>query len=360
MAETNGTRTIAVTSGKGGVGKTTLSVNLALALAEEGYRSCLFDADLGLANVNVLLGLDVARTLEDALFGETTLQDIRFRDVHGIDIIPGSSGARRMADLDPEQVSALLSSFGDLDGYDFFIMDTSAGIARNVVAFCLAAHDVILVVAPEPASMTDAYALLKILHLNDFQGRVEVVVSRCRSIAAAKTFFDRFRVTVREHLNLKVVLLGVVVQDDRVQDAVRRRQPVLRIHPRTNASRCIRHLAKALVQRPVSGKSPGLSPFWERFIRFVKAPLNLGEEEAGPPQPEQEAATAPGGRPRIHGSGIDLSVQLNAVTHELSLIREALVKMSSNGGEGRKHEPIRLDFDAFLEQRSAITKRNRP
>lgn len=365
MSGSNGVRTIAVTSGKGGVGKTTLSVNLSLALAEAGHRTCLFDADLGLANVNVLLGLDVSRTLEDALFGHASLEDIRFQGVHGIDIIPGSSGIQRMADLDPGKVSDLLRSFEALSAYDFFIMDTAAGIARNVVAFCLAARELILVVAPEPASMTDAYALLKVLHLNGFQGRVEVVVSRCKSIAAAKGFFDGFRKAVREHLGVRTALLGVVVQDRKVQDAVRRRQPVLRIHPRSNASRCIHHIARSLVQRPPSPASSDLNGFWERFIQLVRSPLNLGgpEPEAGRDKPVPAPAPvddAPSGgiRPGCFDS-------ITTIARELGLIRDALTAMASNGARNTtageppafvRGEAIHLDFDRFVLQQRAKTK----
>ncbi len=365
MSGSNGVRTIAVTSGKGGVGKTTLSVNLALALAEAGHRTCLFDADLGLANVNVLLGLDVSRTLEDAFFGNASLEEIRFQGVHGIDIIPGSSGIQRMADLDPGKVSDLLRSFEALSAYDFFIMDTAAGIARNVVAFCLAARELILVVAPEPASMTDAYALLKVLHLNGFEGRVEVVVSRCKTIAAAKGFFAGFRKAVREHLGVRIALLGVVVQDRKVQDAIRRRQPVLRVHPGSNASRCIHHIARSLAQRSPSLASAGLNGFWKRFIHLIRAPLNLGGREQDAGRGEPEPAPGPQGEAPPGAIPDECFDQITAIARELGLIREALTAMASSGtrnpGPGEppdsvRREAIPLDFDRFVLQQRAKTK----
>lgn len=359
------TRTIAITSGKGGVGKTTLSVNLAMALAEKGFRTCLLDADLGLANVNLLLGLDVAKTLEDVLFENIPLQDVMHRDVHGIDIIPGSSGIQRMADLDPGRVHGLLESFGGLRDYDFFLMDTSAGIARNVVAFCLAAQEVVLVVTPEPASMTDAYALLKVLQLNGFPGIVRVVVSRCKDIASAKVFFDRFQKTASDYLSMKVLLLGVVVLDRNVQDSVQRRTPLLAIHPRANAGRCIRHIAKSLAARSPAALDSGLSPFWERFMRLVRAPMDFGDG----------ASDSKSGAPETTETGDDdnpgrivpeLADCVTELTQELRLLREAVEGMavlgsgpsSKAGSAASEGGPIiPLDFDAFAAHYRSSGKR---
>ena len=131
------TRTITITSGKGGVGKTNISVNVALHLASLGYRTCLFDADLGLANINILLGLSPEYNLEDVISDRHSLQDIIIRNYKGIDIIPGSSGVEEMANLESDQVDHLIQSFSELDGYDFLLFDTSAGVSRNVLAFCL-------------------------------------------------------------------------------------------------------------------------------------------------------------------------------------------------------------------------------
>ena len=138
-------RVITVTSGKGGVGKTNISANLALCLARQGFRTCLFDADLGLANINILLGLYPEYDLGDVILNEKTVDDIIIKDFKGIDIIPGSSGVDKMADLGPEKLDYLIKSFSELDGeYDFFIFDTSAGVSKNVVSFCMTSSEVIL------------------------------------------------------------------------------------------------------------------------------------------------------------------------------------------------------------------------
>ena len=130
-------RTITVTSGKGGVGKTNLSTNLSLHLAALGHRTCVFDADLGLANINILLGLYPEHTLEDVILNEQPLSSIIIRNHLGIDIIPGSSGVEKIANIDSEHVDALIKSFSLLEDYDFLLFDTSAGVSKNVVSFCL-------------------------------------------------------------------------------------------------------------------------------------------------------------------------------------------------------------------------------
>lgn len=290
-----GARTIAVTSGKGGVGKTNLSVNLALALAEQGCRTCLLDADLGLANVNVLLGLEVGANLEDVILGRAGLADIMIKGCHGIDIIPGSSGVQRMADLGDRELEALLESFSALPGYDFFLMDTSAGISRNVIAFCMAASEVILVLLPEPASMTDAYALLKVLDGNGFKGVVKVVVSQCKNISAARKCYTLLRETTDRYLGIRVALAGVVISDQKVAASIGKRVPVIKSHPECNASRCIRHLAKTLLQQgPACVNDGGLPGFWTRFLGILKAPMELGGREEGGSS-GMETARAPGG-----------------------------------------------------------------
>jgi flagellar biosynthesis protein FlhG len=149
-------RIITVTSGKGGVGKTNISVNMALYLASQKYRVCLFDADMGLANIDILLGLYPEYTLEDVLTREKRLQDVIIRDYSGIDIIPGSSGVRKMADPEPGEIDFLMDALSELQDYDFFFFDTSAGISKNVISFCMASPEIILVVTPEPTSWTDA------------------------------------------------------------------------------------------------------------------------------------------------------------------------------------------------------------
>jgi flagellar biosynthesis protein FlhG len=269
-------RTVTITSGKGGVGKTNISVNLALHLATLGYRTCLFDADLGLANINILLGLRPEYNLEDVLLHHYDLQDIIIKNYEGIDIIPGSSGTEKLANLENEQVEHLIRSFSELDGYDFLLFDTSAGVSRSVIAFCLASSEVVLVITPEPTSLTDAYALLKILSLNGFTGSVKIVVNQCKSAPIAKLIYDKFKKTVKKYLPIDVMPLGIVVQDKKVVEAVSAQQALMLLYPESNASKCIKNITKHLLENQVEDlENLGMASFWTRCIHLIKSPLNL-------------------------------------------------------------------------------------
>ena len=156
-------RIITVTSGKGGVGKTNITTNLSLHLAAMGFNPCILDADLGLANINILLGINPEHTLKDVINNNFKLSDIIIKDYNGIDIIPGSSGIEDMANIGQGSLDKLIESFSPINAYDFLFIDTAAGISSDIISFCLASNEIIIVITPEPTSLTDAYALLKVL-----------------------------------------------------------------------------------------------------------------------------------------------------------------------------------------------------
>ena len=171
-------RTVAVTSGKGGVGKTNVSVNLAVALAARGRKVLLMDADLGLANVDVLLGLKTRYNLSHVLAGECTLREAIVDGPGGIHVVPASSGVQRMAQLSQPEHAGIVHAFSELDlDIDTLLVDTGAGIAENVMVFCRAAQEIVVVVLDEPASITDAYALIKVLHREHGIGTVHIVAN---------------------------------------------------------------------------------------------------------------------------------------------------------------------------------------
>lgn len=301
------TRTIAIASGKGGVGKTSISVNLSLHLASQGYKVCLFDADLGLANINILLGLHPQHTLEDLILRGAALEDIILKECHGIDIIPGSSGVEKMADLDEGELQGLVQAFAALDRYDFLLIDTSAGVSRQVIAFCLAASEVGLVITPEPTSLTDAYALLKILIRNGFEGKARVVVNQCRSHEIAKGAYSKFKFAVKNHLQTEVVPLGFLYEDSKVPEAVSHQQPFILRSPKARASLCIQHIGRNILEnKPGTLEALGAGSFWSRCLQLMRSPLSIegmkkrqeeavqaaGKEAEAPRLPEEEGARA--------------------------------------------------------------------
>jgi len=379
-------RIITITSGKGGVGKTSISVNLALQLSSSGYRVCLFDADLGLANVNILLGLYPEYNLEDVVSNGKSLKDIVIKDYHGIDIIPGSSGVEKIANLEPDQIDELIKSFSELDEYDFIIFDTSSGVTKNVISFCVASSEVILVITTEPTSLTDAYALLKILAMNGFDNSVMVIVNQSRNVKVTKVIYNRFRGTVQKYLPIKILPLGTVAHDPNVTEAVQVQQPFVTLFPDTLASKCVDNISKQLVLRqPEDVPTDSLESFFERFLGAVTGPLKLsgGQVNGRPPksepaesgkvEKEADSSVAPGQvrferisgsekpEDKTHALLARLEGSISALASELKKVREVISGRGSLqpfGGAGSGEDPredhvvIPLDFEAFSQQRS--------
>lgn len=294
-------RIITVTSGKGGVGKTNLSVNLALYLASQGYRVCLFDADMGLANINVLLGLYPEHTLEDVLSKEKNLQDIMVKDYSGIDIIPGSSGVKKMAGPDPGEIDFLIGELAQLEDYDFFFFDTSAGISQNVISFCMASPEIILVVTPEPTSLTDAYSLLKILSLNGFSNMVMVAINQCSRIQVASNIFSKFKKVVHKYLSMDIFPLGTIPSDSHVSKAVMEQKPFISLFPDAGISRGVKNIARHLISRDMEDTDEHhLKDFWPKCFELLESPLRLTADEVNKkaPAPEEKGTAGQEQGPR--------------------------------------------------------------
>ena len=258
---------LTIASGKGGAGKTSISLNLALALAGANYRVCLFDADLGLANVNILTGLYPQYGLAQVMEGSHTLSDIIIRNFNGIDIIPGSSGVEKLADLASHEAGLLIQAFRELPDYDYFLIDTSAGISSQVLSFCRACQEMILVVTPEPTSLTDAYSLLKVLSKKGAMPKIRVVVNRVRTAQEAKAAYAKLKKTVFKFLATRILPLGIVARDPSVSNAVISQVPFLLKYPNTQAARCIRALMLKLTQNP--GKEISLGAFWDQCLELL-------------------------------------------------------------------------------------------
>ncbi|MGI6142433.1 MAG: MinD/ParA family protein [bacterium] len=266
-----GNRVLAITSGKGGVGKTNLAVNLALVLKEYGKQVLVFDADLGLGNVDVILGIIPTFNLTHVVRGERELQDIIISE-YGINLIAGGSGVEELLELPEWQLRNFLSRLQQLEGVgDYILFDTGAGINRHVLGFVLAATDIIVVTTPEPTAITDAYALLKIIASKNREAVVRLVVNRVVNAQEAAQVARKLRLVAREFLALELYDLGYIIEDPSIAKAVKAQKPFLYAYPRSPASGCLRQVAKNLLAAEgVVASGDHLTNFFQRMLSLFR------------------------------------------------------------------------------------------
>ncbi|MGI6093471.1 MAG: AAA family ATPase [Negativicutes bacterium] len=256
------TRVIAVTSGKGGVGKTTLVINLAIALANLGKRVYILDLDLGTADVDVLLSVKSRYNIVDLFNGEKSLLDIAVAAPGNIFIIPGSSGVQELTHLKDRQFAQVISTFNQLDGVsDIILLDTGAGISTDVSNFLLASDEVIVITTPEPHAMMDAYAILKVMHINGCLAKQMLIVNRAESADDANLVAERLLAVVTHYLKKDVRYLGYVLDDKLVNRSVRDQNPLLLSHPDSKPAENIRRIAACLISKPYQSKAAGVTGF---------------------------------------------------------------------------------------------------
>lgn len=247
--KSGGVMTIAVASGKGGVGKTNVVANLAIAFRRLGKRPMVFDADLGLSNIDVLLHLAPRYNIQHLLKGEKSLKEIVIEGPEGILILPASSGVQELTTLNEFQRLRILEEFDSFDHtIDTLLIDTSAGISENVAFFCVAAQEIIIVTSPEPTAITDAYALIKVLS-NRYQERdFDILVNSVRSEKEAVDVFERLSIATEKFLNISINYLGFIPLDYSVQRAVRAQKAFISAFPECLASKQIMDIASQLIE----------------------------------------------------------------------------------------------------------------
>lgn len=257
--------TLAVTGSKGGVGKSNLVANLAIALARWGRRVLLVDGDLGLANLDVLLGLMPERNLDHVMRGEATLDDVLLEGPEGIRFLPAASGVPELASLDSVFRRRLLDALcSTSEGTDDVLVDTGAGLGDTTLALQLAASRVIVVTTPEPTSLVDAYATLKVLWGADPTKPVDLVVNAVADTAEAERAHDQISRAAEHFLGRSPRLLGSVCRDPRVSEAVHRQKPVLQLFPEAPAGKCYEQIALRLT---LSRTDDPAGHYWERLIQ---------------------------------------------------------------------------------------------
>ncbi|MDR1777856.1 MAG: MinD/ParA family protein [Desulfovibrio sp.] len=243
----NCTLSVSVLSGKGGVGKTNLSLNLSFALHQMGFKTLLMDCDLGLANLDVLLGIAPKDNLQNVLLGETPVSDVLYSVAAGFDVLPAASGVPELSEMKADARALLLSRLEPLlGGYDYVFMDIGAGISEMVQAFAAMTAVRLIVITPEPTSLTDSYAMIKVLHNRHHLRDFLILVNQATSAGEAKRAFEKLAGACRHFLHLEPVLLGHVRQDKKMPEAVRRQMPLLRYAPGSHAAEDIQKMAEAL------------------------------------------------------------------------------------------------------------------
>ncbi|MDR2659272.1 MAG: MinD/ParA family protein [Spirochaetaceae bacterium] len=242
------TRIITIASGKGGVGKTNLSVNMALAYARTGKKVIVMDADLGLANVNVMLKMVPKWNLYHVIRKQKTMREILTETEYGISIVAGASGFSKIANLTEDERTNFIDELNTLSKADIIIIDTSAGVSSNVMDFIAAADDAIIITTPEPTAITDAYGIVKIIatEIESHEMGLKLVVNRVHSVAEAKKVADRMISITGQFLNIKLDYLGFVYDDATVSQAVFRQLPFMIESPRSKAAQCIQHIVGRL------------------------------------------------------------------------------------------------------------------
>lgn len=270
MTNTNPARVITITSGKGGVGKTNFAVNLGIALSKLGQKTLLVDADLGLANVDVMLGLIPKYNLGHVLLGEKKIDDIIIKGPEGMKIIPSGSGMYKLANLSDKKLAQCLEYLNQLEkSTDFILIDTGAGLSKNVLKFVLAAGEVIIITTPEPTAITDAYGIIKVISASKRDLPIRVVINMVKNEKEAEEVMERLSAVSQRFLGLDLERLGFIPLDATVPKAVKEQQPFILGHPRSVVAQNINQIATKLVNGNIQATSGSIS-FFERLLGIFK------------------------------------------------------------------------------------------
>lgn len=259
------TRVICISSGKGGVGKSNFTINLAIALQSQGKKVIVIDADLGLANVEILLGIMPKFTLLDVITKNTSIKNVITKGPMGIGIISGGSGIQSMAELSFYDMNKLLNEINGLkDMADYILIDTGAGISKSVTAFIEASEELIVITTCEPLAIADAYALIKIISNIDKQKKISLVSNRADDINEAENVYMKLSSVSKKFLDMNIEYLGGILDDDNVTKSVKKQVPFYLNNPKAKASQGIHSISEKLLDMPVSQKG------FNSFIKKLK------------------------------------------------------------------------------------------
>ena len=262
------TRVLSITSGKGGVGKTAVVSNVAVALAKQGKKVLIIDADLGLANIDVVLGISPEYNLNHFFNSERTLEEVMVEGPYGLKILPAGSGVQQYTRLDGQLKMRLIDSLDALEEhFDVVLIDTEAGISDNVTYFNVAAQDILVVTTPEPTAITDAYALMKLLSTQYHQKRFLLAVNAVRNADEGLDVFEKLTMVSGRYLDIFLDYLGCIPFDRKMHESVRQQQVMIDLYPDHKVTKAFNTLSENLIDAPVDNQAQGtLQFFWKQFL----------------------------------------------------------------------------------------------
>lgn len=256
-------RVIAVTAGKGGVGKTNVSANLSIALAKTNHNVLLLDADLSLANVDVLLGLQADKNIEHVIRGECQLKDIVMTGPQNIKVVPGASGASILTHLSHIDLAGFIHAFDEIyENFDTMIVDTPSGISENVASFLRASQDIIVVVCNEPTSITDAYALMKVMSQEYGIRNFHLLANMVHTLSEGRELYNRLSQVTNDYLDVSLDYMGAIPFDEHLRRAVKQQRSVYELFPNCEAANAFSNVAKHIDDWPCSHTVANSSPFF--------------------------------------------------------------------------------------------------
>ncbi|MTI58801.1 MAG: MinD/ParA family protein [Firmicutes bacterium] len=268
----NGSRMIAIASGKGGVGKSNIAVNIGLALGKNNKRVLLMDADLGMANIDVLLGLTAKYNLSHVLHGECSLTDALLQGPGGLDILPGTSGVEELLNIDQRQVKRLISVSSQMGAvYDIILVDIGAGIHSSNINFISVCDEVLIVLTPEPTAIMDAYSLIKILYNHSLDCDIGLLINQVNSQQEGESVTRRMKKVIRDYLDIEVELIGLVPFDKHIRQAVKKQKALLELYPGSKSGQAFLRAGQKLIDFEKKGRSlPAKAGFVSRLLNLFK------------------------------------------------------------------------------------------
>ncbi len=258
---------ITVTSGKGGVGKSNFVVNLGVFLQSKGKKVLIFDADLGMGNDDVLMGLYPKNNIFDIIFTDLTLKDIIIEGSNGVSLIPAGTGLNKIEELTDEQRSTFLDKLEHLNEFDYILMDTGAGVNKDILAFISASEELIIITTPEPTSLTDAYSLIKATDYFKLKSKAKVIVNKAFTTEEGIETYNKFNRAVSKFLQIKVEYLGCIIDDKKIVQSVRQQKPFILLYPNCQASKCIESIGMKLMGQDASS-SDGAKGLFKRLFNL--------------------------------------------------------------------------------------------